>query len=147
MDIKRATGGDIEAIMALLRENGVTTTLIDTETLQHVYLAYTKDGKLAGVAAMRCIGNVALILLLVVNAASRGQGFGYLLMKTLDHAAKSESVEEIYVLSDDSIDYFKRYGYEKVERSSIPQPIVTSDFYEKFANSQHALCLHIAVTA
>ena len=148
MEIKRASSNDIDAITKLLSDAGASPTGITADQLQHVYLAYTKNNELAGVGAMRLIGNVALLHTLAVTPSLRGQGFGYLLIKTLDHAARSNNIDSIYLLSDDLIDYFKRYGYEAVALESVPDSIAQLDLFTQLkATNSHAMRLPIPETA
>lgn len=152
MDIKRASSSDLDAVTALLSESGFTTSSSAIDTLQHVYLAYTKNNELAGVGAMQIFGNAAFLHTLVVKESFRGQGFGYLLMKTLDHAAKSENIDEIYVIGDGLVDYFKRYGYESVDAESLPADISASTLYQQCAENSsqsknNILCIAVSVGA
>jgi len=148
MEIKRATSSDIDQITQLISDSGASSSAINSDALQHVYLAYTKNNELAGVGAMQIFDGAALLHTLIVKPAMRGQGFGYLLMKTLDHAAKSENIDGIYVLSGDLRDYFKRYGYESVDKASIPDAITCSDLYSQQNKDGHtALCLRASVAA
>jgi len=148
MEIKRATNNDIEQITQLLRENATSSADISFGTLQHVYMAFTKNGELAGVGAMQIFDDAAFLHTLVVGEAFRAQGFGYLLMKTLDHAAKTENVDEIYLLSDGLSDYFKRYGYEAIDESVVPASISGSSVYQQLHGSAGTtMRLRITVTS
>jgi len=152
MEIKRASSNDLQAVADLLGESGFASANSAIDTLHHVYLAYTKNNELAGVGAMQIYGSAAFLHTLVVREAFRGQGFGYLLMKTLDHAAKSENIDEIYVLSDGLGDYFKRYGYESVDAGSLPKQIATSTLFQQCRenssdSSAGLMCLNASVSA
>ena len=148
MEIKRASGNDVEAITQLLNENGGAASNIASDKLEHVYLAFTKKNEFAGVGAMEVFGNTGFLHTLVVKEAFRGQGFGYLLIKTLDHAAKTDNIDEIYVLSDNLADYFKRYGYEIVDKASVPTALSSSTLYQQVnSDAANAMRLQVAVTA
>ena len=151
MEIKRASNNDIEAISQLLLESGISAVNRVTDSLQHVYLAFTKNNELAGVGAMEKIGSVALLHTLVVRESLRGQGFGYLLMKTLDHAARSEDIDEIYVVSDSLTDYFKRYGYDSVSAGALSSELSASALFQQCAQASadknSVMRLSVAVNA
>jgi len=66
----------------------------------------------------------------------------------LDHAARSNNIDSIYLLSDDLIDYFKRYGYEAVALETVPDSISQLDLFTQLkATNSHAMRLPIPETA
>jgi N-acetylglutamate synthase-like GNAT family acetyltransferase len=144
MEIKRAGAGDINNIQELMQESQSGQVVPDTGSLQHFYLAYSKENELVGVAGFQIIGNNALLQALSVKPGFRGKGFGYLLMKTLDHAARTENIENIYLVSNELVDYFKRYGYEPCDTATLPQDIAASDLFQNLAKTSQQL-MHLPV--
>lgn len=148
MEIKRANADDINRIQELMQESQAGQQVPNADSLQHFYLAYSKTNELVGVAGFQVFGDNALLQALSVKPGFRGQGFGYLLMKTIDHAARAENIDSIYLLSGELTDYFKRYGYELCETTSVPEALTSSSLYQDLAkNNPQPMRLPVPVSA
>ena len=72
---------------------------------------------------------VALLRSLAVGENARGKGVGSTLVAHAEHYAASKRVRSLYLLTMTAEAFFKRLGYERIDRSRAPPFIKqTSEF-------------------
>ncbi|MGA3157799.1 MAG: GNAT family N-acetyltransferase, partial [Steroidobacteraceae bacterium] len=60
---------------------------------------------------------------LVIGASDRGKGLGSGLVQYVENYAVSQRVHSIYLLTTTAETFFKRLGYERIEREKAPPSI------------------------
>lgn len=144
MEIKQAESSNLGEIRELLRLCQLPDADISVEQLEHYYLAYTKDQQMVGVVGIEPLDNCGLLRSLAVNPEYRNQGFGYLLLKTAEHAARAKHIHSLYLLTETAKDYLLRFGYEAVARDSVPADVAaTSEFSRLCPATAHCLRLRV----
>lgn len=89
-----------------------------------------------GVVGIELYGDVGLLRSLAVDEAARRHGCGKRLVDQAERHARSKGVKSLYLLTTTAEDFFRRLGYAKVERSSVPDVIRgTSEFSALCASS------------
>jgi amino-acid N-acetyltransferase len=121
MMIDRAKPGDVEAILALIREARLHDEGVEEQISG--FLVARENGEVVGAVGMEVYGPVALLRSMVVSPSSRKSGVGARLCDTLLDEARRRGVREIYLLTIDAQDFFARFGFEIVERSAAPEAI------------------------
>jgi amino-acid N-acetyltransferase len=114
--------------VALLQAQGLPVSDITDEHLEHFFFV-GPDGSPTGLVGLELYGADALLRSLVVTANARSKGLGSTLIDHAEQYAALKSVRSIYLLTTTAEAFFKRLGYERVERSNAPPSIqLTHEF-------------------
>jgi amino-acid N-acetyltransferase len=114
--------------VALLQAQGLPVSDITGEHLEHFFFVGF-DGSPTGLIGLELYGTDALLRSLVVVEDVRRKGLGSTLIDHAERYAASKGVRSIYLLTTTAEAFFKRLGYERIERSTAPSSIErTSEF-------------------
>jgi amino-acid N-acetyltransferase len=108
--------------VALLQAQGLPASDITDEHLEHFFFVGS-DGSPAGLVGLELYGTDALLRSLVVAENARRKGLGSTLIDHAEQYAASKGVRSIYLLTTTAEAFFKRLGYERIERSTAPPSI------------------------
>jgi amino-acid N-acetyltransferase len=108
--------------VALLQAQGLPVSDITDEHLEHFFFVGS-DGSPTGLVGLELYGTDALLRSLVVAENVRSKGLGSALIDHAEQYAASKSVRSIYLLTTTAEAFFKRLGYERIERSKAPPTI------------------------
>jgi len=108
--------------VALLHSQGLPVSDITDEHLEHFFFVGS-DGSPTGLVGLELYGTDALLRSLVVGESARSKGLGSALIVHAEQYAASMSVRSIYLLTTTAEAFFKRLGYERIERSQAPPSI------------------------
>jgi amino-acid N-acetyltransferase len=108
--------------VALLQAQGLPVSDITDEHLEHFFFVGS-DGSPTGLVGLELYGTDALLRSLVVVEDVRRKGWGSTLIGHAERYAASKSVRSIYLLTTTAEAFFKRLGYERIERSQAPPSI------------------------
>lgn len=108
--------------MVLLQSQGLPVLDITDEHLEHFFFVGS-DGSPMGLVGLELYGTDALLRSLVVDENRRGTGLGSVLVDHAEHYAASKRVRSIYLLTTTAEAFFKRLGYERIDRSRAPPSI------------------------
>src|ERR1700720_280484 len=108
--------------VALLQAQGLPVSDITNEHLEHFFFVGS-DGSPTGLVGLEIYGSDALLRSLVVGENARGQGLGAGLTDHAEQYAASKSVRSIYLLTTTAETFFRRLGYERIDRSQAPPSI------------------------
>lgn len=87
------------------------------------FFVYEEDGRIVGTCAVHIFwGDLAEIRSLFVEEASRGKGIGTALVRACIEEAQALEIEKLFLLTYKS-EFFKQFGFEIVERDTLPQKI------------------------
>jgi amino-acid N-acetyltransferase len=118
----------LSSVLALLQAQGLPASDITDQHLEHFFFAGS-DGSPTGLIGLEMHGVDALLRSLVVVDSARGKGLGWTLVEHAEHYAASKSVRSIYLLTTTAETFFKRLGYERIDRLRAPPSIErTSEF-------------------
>ncbi len=87
------------------------------------FIVATQAGEPVGMIGLEKFGNVGLLRSLVVDEAGRGAGLGERLVAALESTARSEHIDELWLLTIDADPYFTRHGYVVAERDDAPNAV------------------------
>ena len=120
MKIEALTAGQLEQAKALLRKNNLPVQDLDV----HTHLFGTYEGEvLVGVAGLELLGESALVRSVCVAETYRSKGMAELLTEHIEKFATKNGAHTLYLLTTTAENYFKRKGYIKIDRNSVPQNI------------------------
>ena len=108
--------------VALLQSQGLPISDITDEHLEHFFFV-GYDGSPAGLVGLELYGAVALLRSLVVGENARGNGWGSTLVEHAERYAATKGVRSVYLLTTTAEAFFKRLGYERIDRSQSPPSI------------------------
>jgi len=85
------------------------------------------DGNVViGSIGLEIYGNYGLLRSLAVNKSFRNKGIGDELLGKIERLAVTHGLAGIYLLTETAPDYFKRKGYELIDRPTIPVEVQQS---------------------
>ena len=114
------------AVKDLLQKNNLPIEDIHNKT--HLFGIY-ENKTLIGVAGIELHGANALVRSVCVDENYRSKGMAELLTAHIEQYAKQNGADSLYLLTTTAENYFKRKGYVKIERASVPESILqTTEF-------------------
>jgi amino-acid N-acetyltransferase len=108
--------------VALLQAQGLPFSDITDGHLEHFFFIGS-DGSPTGLVGLELYGTDALLRSLVVAKNARSKGLGSTLIDHAEQYATSKRVRSIYLLTTTAEAFFRRLGYERIERSHAPPSI------------------------
>lgn len=126
IELRRACGADLPAIVALLDRCALPTGDLDAPLLAGFCVAEgrTDSGpQLVGVIGWERLGDGALLRSLAVAAEQRGAGLAARLVDWSEAAARAQGAATAYLLTTTAADYFLRRGYAEVARADVPPSV------------------------
>ncbi|HKT10062.1 MAG TPA: arsenic resistance N-acetyltransferase ArsN2 [Gemmatimonadaceae bacterium] len=126
--IRRATRDDLAAIERLLVSTDLPTAGVAEILSAHpadFFVAETgaAPGRLVAVAGLEVCCNTAVLRSVAVDPEWRSRGLGRELVRQIVCDAESRGIHALYLLTMTAEHYFPRLGFERIERSSIPDEI------------------------
>jgi amino-acid N-acetyltransferase len=124
-----ATPNDFQDIISLLWANQLPTKDIRDPTVK--LFKATVNGKLAGTIGIEEYGSLALLRSLAVDDLFKDQGVGRQLLHYHLEFCRDNGVLQLYLLTTTAENYFKKYGFVKMDRQLVPEAISgTKEFLE-----------------
>jgi amino-acid N-acetyltransferase len=111
--------------MGFLTANSLTTVGVE-DWYRNFFIASDENGTWVGVAGYELYKQSALLRSVAVETASRRQGYGQVLVETVLADARKLGVHTVYLFTETAEPYFKRLGFEAVDRREIEQPVMQS---------------------
>jgi amino-acid N-acetyltransferase len=125
IELRKAKLSDIDKMQQLVEKevkDGVILRRSNDEVATNIrsYILAFKDDKLLGYAALHIHSpTLSEIRSLIVDSSARGLGIGKKIVEYCKKEAKELGVEEILVLTYIA-DFFKKLGFEEIEKEAIP---------------------------
>lgn len=129
--IRPATPRDTDAIRRMLEESELPTDGIADilATRPTDFFVAESERALVGVAGLEICGNDALLRSVAVHPEWRSTGVGRDLVHRAVEHAEARGLRALYLLTLTAERYFPRFGFERVERASVPPAIAeTAEF-------------------
>jgi amino-acid N-acetyltransferase len=122
MNIVLASSGDEPWIRQLLTLCGLPHEDLTPEHLSHFWVIKEK-GEILGTVGLEIHGRSALLRSLAVDPRFRKRGFASELTKRAEDFAASLNIKELYLLTMTAESFFRKRGYQKTEKLSVPPEI------------------------
>jgi len=122
MILDLASSMDEAWIRQLLTLCGLPQEDITPAHLRHFGVIKEK-GEILGTVGLEILGRSALLRSLAVDPRFRNRGFGDQLTKRAEEYASSLAVAQLYLLTMTAESFFRKRGYQKIERISAPPAI------------------------
>ena len=128
VSIRRATPEDIPAIERLLTGADLTTSGVAEIITEHpadfcVAETNAAPARIAAVAGLEVCCDEAVLRSVAVEPEWRSRGLGRELVRHMVCEAEARGIRALYLLTMTAEHYFPRFGFERIDRSSIPREI------------------------
>lgn len=122
MTLALASSMDEPWIRQLLTLCGLPNEDLTPEHLSHFWVIKEK-GEILGTVGLEIFGRSALLRSLAIDPRFRKRGFASELTKKAEDYATSLKIEVLYLLTMTAESFFRKRGYQKSERNSVPPEI------------------------
>lgn len=119
--IREARASDLDAVLALLRENALPDTGVSDSFGS--FLVATHDERVVGSCGLERCGSDALLRSVVVAAEVRRSGIGRELVEAALLRARQQRFDGVYLLTTTAREYFEALGFERALRDEAPDAI------------------------
>ena len=134
-----ATKDNEAEIRRLLAENDLHHEDITLPMLTHFLLG--SDGpRLVGVVGLEIKSHSALLRSLAVDTEFRNRGIATRLIRRIEDHAKSLNIKTLYLLTMTAEPFFKKHGFQNVQRDSAPADIQETTEFQSFCPAS-AVCM------
>lgn len=117
---------DIQSVQSLLRENGLPVEGVEQNL--STFLVVEKEGLVIGCGAVEVKGRYGLLRSVAVLKPARSKGVGRLLIGQLFSVACLHGINELFLLSVNSVLFFEKMGFSRIQRGKIPKSIRETEF-------------------
>lgn len=136
--IREADRETIDRVKSMLEANGLPYQDVRVAS-ESFFIAYS-DMECIGTGGVEIYGSNGLLRSVVVTDSKRGRGFGTALCDALEHQARVNGVETLYLLTTTAAAFFRQRGYEETVRRNVPSAIQrTTEFSDLCPSS--ATCM------
>ena len=136
--IRRAAGGDLAAIQALLAKFNLPPG--DVGKHLEIFFVARRTGKIAGTVGLELYGAGALLRSLAVEESEWNKGIAKSLYDGLLALAREKGIRQISLLTTTAEGYFDKLGFKKVSKDQIPEFVKNTREYREFCPS-NAVCM------
>ncbi|GAB3915626.1 arsenic resistance N-acetyltransferase ArsN2 [Larkinella terrae] len=119
--IETARSENREALLFLLEQAHLLTDDLPPE-LSDFIIAKNSDA-IIGIAGLERFGSVALLRSVAVDPQHQGKRIGQQLVNRLLETAQATGLTDVYLMTTGAGAYFERYGFQSVDRQSVPMVI------------------------
>ena len=129
MIVSRLQKTEFEGLEKILQEAELPAE--DLDQLNEVYVARVNE-KVVGYFALEIYDQDALLRSVVVTRDNRGKGHGNSLVPFMLKVAQNNGVKTLYLLTTTASDFFKKAGFEVIERQETPIKITETREFKDF---------------
>lgn len=90
------------------------------ELLEH-FIGIFDDQRLLAIGATQPQARTALLRSIAVDPESRGQGLAQRMTRYLLESLRAQKVSEVYLLTETAETFFTRFGFQSIDRNSVPE--------------------------
>lgn len=128
MDItlRAAVPADLDAVTGLLALCKLAPHGIDRQFGNGFVVATDPSARVVGVAGVECYGKDGLFRSAAVHPDLRGRGLGERLTRDRIDWARARGLAQLWLLTETAADYWPRFGFRTVPRSSAPAGVAAS---------------------
>ena len=143
-EMRSATADDQSAVAMLLQEAKLAPLDSSSQFGPQYAVAFDSGSSLAGVAGVEVYGHVGLLRSVAVVNTLRRQGLGKALAANRIAWAASQGLKELYLLTNDAVDYWRSHGFTVIDRSQAPDAVKnTSEWTSSCPASATAMTLRL----
>lgn len=121
MDYREAKHADLPGIRALLEEGGLLS--VDCAEQIGNFWVVEDCAEIVAIGALEICGAFGFVRSLAVTATHQGHGVAAQLLGILEKKAIQGQLRALFLLTETSVAYFRKFGFEVIARESAPAPI------------------------
>jgi amino-acid N-acetyltransferase len=123
--IRPGHSADFAAVTALLKGAGLPTDDLTSALDLHLWVLEAEGGVVGAIGIER-FGASALLRSLVIVPTYRGRGLGHRLVAQLEQEVQDKGVQRLVLLTETAESFFRKNGYEVIERRCVPAEVTQS---------------------
>ncbi len=131
---------DEREVFRLLSQAELPVKDLTHDKFKNFLIARAKDGSVVGAIGVEQYQDVGLLRSLVVHPSYREKGLGKQLVCELESYAKSKGIKNIFLLTITAADFFRKLGYEVIQRTHVPESISKTEEFKNICPVS-AVCL------
>ena len=137
--VRASTAADFSKVRDLLASARLPIEDLNVAPGLRFWVAEDQD-QVVGVVGLEARGPAALLRSLVVAPSHRQYGLGSSLTATLEREARATGIEVLVLLTETAEAFFKRRGYQVIEREQVPAKIKQSAEFQSLCPAS-AICM------
>lgn len=103
----------------------------DIQLLNNQFISYHDEhGHMIGCGGLEFCASYALLRSVAVNESQRGKSIGKEIVNDMLDRAKSNSIKEVYLLTETAHDFFIKRGFVDVSRENVPAALRESSEFK-----------------
>jgi len=127
-------------VLRILQLNNLPTADLSEMNMANFIECSVEDETLA-VVGIEVHGSDGLLRSLAVMPQAQGMGYGNALVEKIEALAKDRNVNTLYLLTETAEHFFKRFGYEKIDRDLAPASIAMTNQFSELCPSDAAFMM------
>jgi amino-acid N-acetyltransferase len=139
ISVRAFKAADFDTVRDLLSAAHLPTEDLDNAPGLRLWVA-EEDDRIVGAIGLEFHGPGALLRSLVVAPSHRGRRIGSTLIATLEHALRSHFTEILVLLTETAEAFFRRHGFEVIERDRVPDEVQRSAEFQSLCPAS-AVCM------
>jgi len=132
-------------VSALLKGAGLPTDDLTSAPDLHLWVLES-EGDVVGVVGIERFGASALLRSLAIAPSYQRRGLGHLLVAQLEQDVQDKGVEQLILLTETAKSFFRRIGYEVIDRRYVPEDVRQSAEFRSLCPAS-AVCMTKSVLA
>ncbi|MEM6346459.1 MAG: arsenic resistance N-acetyltransferase ArsN2 [Bacteroidota bacterium] len=116
----------------ILRSNGLPT---DDLSQPHLWFFSYQNGVRVGTLGLEQYGSLGFLRSLSILPEFHAQGLGSQVVKKLIAEREAFGCAELYLMTTDAAGFFSKFGFQRVERSAVPESIKQTQQYSSICPS------------
>ena len=136
--LRRADSADVSHLTDFLRANSLPTVGL-RDWHENFFIALDDEGSWVGVAGYEVYNESALLRSVAVDKRSRGLGHGRALVEAILADARKRSIHTVYLLTETAEPYFRRLGFDSVDRDQIDLAVRKSEEWTECCRTVQAM--------
>jgi amino-acid N-acetyltransferase len=137
--IRLGQSADLAAVTALLKGAGLPTDDLASAPDLHLWVLEA-EGDVVGVIGIERFGASALLRSLAIAPNYRRRGLGKHLVEQLERDVQLKGVEQLILLTETAESFFRRIGYEVIDRLYVPEEVKQSSEFRSLCPAS-AVCM------
>lgn len=127
LTIRNVPPGDRDALKTIHETlRGAGLPLPSENETPVAFLVAERNGSITGCAGWESYAPLALVRSVAIVESRRGCGEGALLIRRLLEVLEERGYKEIFLVTIDADPFFSRFGFERIDRESLPGQIRNS---------------------
>ena len=123
--IRLGQSADLAAVTAMLKGAGLPTD--DLASAPNLLLwVLEAEGKVVGAIGVERFGASALLRSMAIAPDYQRRGLGHQLVEQLERDVQHKGVEQLILLTETAEPFFRRIGYEVIDRRHVPEEVKQS---------------------